>query len=213
MFAAKKVQSSRFFNLSSLFMVAAVLTGCGESEADLARKPDLAQKIATQSLENCARSENDGWRDYAHRLLPLLMDAKSSSLDVFAYNNITICLDRRLPKQDKHWYESAVWAVYYDAASGRTVTLWDNGLSREDVGWFEQHAGTYGAKGIDQFADAWREASGFGHDMVGELGSCGKGCTTIKWKDIPDYARQDRWHSVPHIERAPVRGLTTLEAL
>lgn len=128
------------FYLGMVFAAAAVVAGFFifnmESDADIARKPDVVQRIVDKSTQDCDLQAAFGnAAGYSQRLKQILMNTRTKALDTYADNDISVCLDQRLSHLQKGFFDSTVYATYHNNGQ-KTVTLWDNGKLSGEEGLF-----------------------------------------------------------------------------
>ncbi|MFA7276193.1 MAG: hypothetical protein WC043_05265 [Pseudobdellovibrionaceae bacterium] len=198
--------TTKLEKLGASLMIAFALAGCGESQFDVARKPELVDAVTSQSMEVCQINEPAGRdADYQMRLRAVLSGAESRTLDYIKTNGITVCLDARLPAQQRGMWDHRLDAVYYGGKEGRVIGLWDNGIVGEGRSVWSQDTSDYGANFLDKFAKhVWDgDIHLTDHFAFGGRYGCGKGCTTERWKAEGDFDR-DTIAKNPSLLKAPV---------
>jgi len=207
---SKKSYTRKAMSIAALFLAAVSVTGC-ESENDIARKPALSNALIQNALKNCDL-QGDESALYSIRLREVFMNSYARSLDYLRKNDITVCLDKRLIKQDdKHWYESTIRGFFYNQAQHLVVTLYDTGKTSDETGIFDESIVPFASDALDRMEDNFTDydfkIAGNPPFLSGYRISCGKGCMTSKWYD--DNAIHDaRWHKVGDMTKPPLaKGL------
>ena len=194
-------------------IAAFTLAACGEAPSDIARKPDLVVNVVTNSLKKCDLTE-PAQRDssYEYRLRTVLNDTQSQTLDMFLNNDITICLDSRMPDQSASFFNTTIIGTYNNDGKTPTVSLYDNGMVGKGRGFFTTNTSDYGYEMLDYFAKAVNGGSwlsqpeinlSVSHALAGRY-SCGKSCITTRWYEGRDYD-QDSIFQNPALLVAPLR--------
>ena len=103
--------------------------GFCESTEDLARKPELIDRVVEQSLryaDTQRHYEQDS--TYEERLRQLLPNASSYSLDRLIEENVIVCLDQRLSRQNTGFWSTSIRAIFYNGDEQKVLSLRDNGM-------------------------------------------------------------------------------------
>ncbi len=176
--------------LSPIFLLA-ILTGC-ESGEDVARKGGLIDGIVSNSLRQCDLQKNLPQEiPYEERLRTALGKARSTALDEVIETGTTICLDQRLSTLKTGFFDSNIRGVFYNNTRNPVVTLWDDGKDPEQAGIFSTSVTSYSGNAVDKLKDSrpepvhnpLEEEQALENNIkLGAMHSCGKNCTTFKWK-------------------------------
>lgn len=185
-----------------------------ESDEDKATKPAVIEQIVENALDVC--SNNDS-AVVTPRMQDILKNVKTKHLRTLRDNNVSVCLDTRLPDQKNGFFDREMQGIYYSGVlssdSGSLtsiVSLWDNGQPVSEDGFFKKDASDRGAEMVTSFAKA---VSKHGLPKQGEhkiaglyTYSCGKNCTRteIRWKSIESFDR-DTVRKNPLFERPPTK--------
>lgn len=172
--------------------LALLFNALSESDADIARKPDLVGQIVSVSMQKCDLQGNfKQSASYQDRLEEVLLDTRSEALDFVANNDITICLDHRMADADSGFFDQSVHGLYFP--KGKTLSLYDSGNDDAHAGWLETAAISYSGKLIQEFADEYDAGDlakihkpQFGYSYWQSTGK--SGYQAYKWKnDAADY--------------------------
>jgi hypothetical protein len=181
------------------------LAACGESPADLQRKPDLIDLLSQRAVATCSlqRSEMDH-KPYDARLRDVLARASASTLQYYKKNDITVCLDKRLSAQHNGFWSGDAHGVYYPGQ--KILTLWDNGRDRATAGWTERTAADYGARFLKEFSGAfggWTSSYESLEDVAGPMLAFRSGgkATSYRWRAGEGYSVLD---NNPGLKSPPV---------
>lgn len=172
--------------LSAVFLAGA-LSGCGESDFDKARKPELIDRAVATSLYRCDLQEKKPQEiPYEARLRQVLAEADSVALDKLEEHDVAVCLDQRLPAGKYGFWDREIKGAFY--AEAKILSMWDNGRNPATQSWY-QHSILYRAgESIEKLADNVLGTPEAANMQLGATYSCGKNCTTWKWKDATEFA-------------------------
>jgi len=195
----------RYDRLAASFMIALAVAGCGESQFDLARKPELIEQVVASAIEKCDMKEpirHDA--TYEQRLRTILHGAESESLDFLITNGVTVCLDKRMPNQVNGFWDKEMGAIYYGGDT-KVIGLWDNGIVAEGREVFKRDTLDYNSDFITKFPSYVRDGDFSLSDQFAFGGryNCGKGCTTERWKSQQDFD-QDTIAKNPQLMKPPI---------
>ncbi|MCM2344939.1 MAG: hypothetical protein NDJ24_10310 [Alphaproteobacteria bacterium] len=186
--------------LSAVFLAAA-LSGCGESDFDLARKPELIDKAVAAAMEKCDLQDNKPQQiPYDARLRQVLAGAESNALDSLREEGVTVCLDQRLTKGDYGFFDKTIRGVYYPES--KIISVWDNGRDPTDQSWYETKSTDWGGESITKFASEVAGKADMNEKQIGATYFCGKGCVTWHWKAASGF--KDEVGKNPHLDNAPL---------
>jgi len=192
--------------LSAIFLAGA-LSGCGESDFDVNRKPPLVDRAVAASMVKCDLQENRPQQiPYEARLRMALNTASSAALDKLHENEVTICLDQRLPEMKLGFWSRHIQGAYYPEA--KVLSLRDNGRNPQTQSWYEGKITRWSGDNINKLSS---EVLGTPKDSQMQLSAiysyyCGKGCTRndLEWHAATIYS--GHMEKNPHIREAPIRS-------
>lgn len=195
----------RYDRIAASVMIALAVAGCGESQFDLARKPELIEQAVAVSMEKCDTREpirHDA--TYEQRLRTVLHRAESQSLDFLMTNGVTVCLDKRLPNQVNGFWDKNIGAIYH-GGDAKIISLWDNGIVAEGREMFSRDTLDYNSEFITKFPRYVRDGDFSLSDQFAFGGryKCGKSCTTERWKAQADFD-QDTIAKNPQLMKPPI---------
>ncbi|MFN3828157.1 MAG: hypothetical protein ACK4NR_11110 [Micavibrio sp.] len=186
--------------LTAIFLASA-LTGCGESDFDIARKPDLVDRAVATAMAKCDTQDSRPQQiPYESRLRQALAEADSATLDRLHDEGVTVCLDQRLKEGDYGFWDKEIKGIYYP--SEKVMSLWDNGRYPQDQSWYETKVTTRSGISLDRFASEVISEKGMNDMQIGATYSCGKGCITWHWKNAGKFT--DELAQNPDFMKAPV---------
>ncbi|QQG36962.1 MAG: hypothetical protein HYS17_04105 [Micavibrio aeruginosavorus] len=182
--------------LTAVFLASA-LSGCGESDFDKARKPELIERAVATSLERCDTQDKKPQEiPYEARLRLALEKADSVALDKLEENGIAVCLDQRLPHVKTDFFDTRIRGIFY--AEAKIVSLWDNGRNPETQSWYETNILYRAGESIENLAD---EVLGTPDAAKMQIGSTyGKG-QHWDWRDASRFS--DELTKNPHLKVPP----------
>lgn len=125
-----------------------------ENDEDKARKPDLINKIAQKAEQNCDLQEEFAQSmSYDARLKTAISQTKSQTLDFIINNDITLCLDQRIGKQNNGFFDYTVNALYYPQQ--KIISIYDNGKDPSEAGFFEYDTTSYMGHLLEEFSNEY----------------------------------------------------------
>lgn len=182
-----------------------LLAGCGESNFDIARKPQLIEDAVSQSLEVCDTKSNAGDISYEQRLRTVLKDVDSVAFDKLKDAGMIICLDHRLSDQKTGFFDSEILGIYYP--NENTVTLWDNGKDPAKEWFYRRTSTDWSEENIENLAGSIVGTERAADMNVGGTYAqyCGKNCTQIRWKwwDASSFSKELKKN--PDLNTPPVQ--------
>ena len=171
--------------LSAIFLAGA-LSGCGESDFDKARKPELIDRAVATSLYRCDLQDKKPQEiPYEARLRQVLAEADSAALDKLEEHGVAVCLDQRLPDGKYGFWDKEIKGAFY--AEAKILSLWDNGRNPATQSWYQRTILSRAGESIEKLADNVLGTPEAAHMQLGATYNCGKGCTTWKWKDAAEF--------------------------
>lgn len=167
------------------------LAACGESALEKAAKPPVIEEMVKSSLAVCETGpKNPSNEDYAARLRAIMMETNTADLKTIGDNKITVCLDQRLSGQVNGMWDMRIDGIFYNTSGQKVISIWDNGKNPDEKrGFLEMSSSSYGNNMLARIADGIRSGDVSGNDKVLLAGrySCGKACTTTRWKTRQDF--------------------------
>lgn len=140
----------------SLLRDAFSLAVYGETTGDIARKPELAERLFQQSLPFKPESEQPSADNaYEDRLREVLMGTKTKDIQTFLDNKVAVCLDTRIYNQKDGWHRE-ILGVYYNEGGSGIAALWDSGRTAGNSGFLERSAFSHGGSTLNALADKMR---------------------------------------------------------
>jgi len=119
--------------LRNAFLVATAamtLAGCEKAPTPTEKKAEAMAQIILNSETICERGPVNPTKDqYDARLMKVLLDMPTASLQALVDKDVTVCMDQRLGAQVTDPAHTRIDAIYYSNAGGKggTIALWDNG--------------------------------------------------------------------------------------
>lgn len=193
--------------LSTIFYAARGIENY-ESPAQTSRRPEVVKVLRARSRKSCPESSNPGAADdYDARFADVMEHTHESALELYAHEGTIICLDSRLAHQESGFFDKKAIGVYYPAKN--VISLYDNG--RTIGGFFKTGSGSYSEEMLEDLAAKIGDGK-IPTDQVSLAArySCGKHCTTTKWKPAKDFnagtQEKNPWIGIsptlPHFEMA-----------
>lgn len=142
----------------SLLRDAFSLAVYGETAGDIARKPEVAEKLFQQSLPFKPEAEQPSVDNaYEDRLREVLMGTKTKDIQTFLDNKVAVCLDTRIYNQKDGWHREILGVYYNQGKDGGIAALWDSGKTSANSGFFERSAFSHGGTTLNALADKIRD--------------------------------------------------------
>lgn len=190
------------------------INGCQESEADIARKPDLVNSLIDKSAAQAEQAHIHD-RFYDARLRTILSRARAEDLKTLRDCDVTICLDHRLSEQKTTFWGRRIDAVFYNEPGNRTLALWDDGTAYEDTSIWTLDAFDYANEAIAKLAAQLRSGADLPPTMYAALYSYPVGKTTqhtTRWEAEKDFNRTSLSDN-PRLRAAPIRAAGDVDGL
>lgn len=192
------------------------LAACGESTADLQRKSELIDFLKDEAVATCQLQESElDQLPYVARLEEVLSKTNTKALEYFKSNGIVICLDKRLQDQkDVFWGDEAEGIYYPDS---KVISLWDNGKSAAQRGFFDYSAATRGQRFLNRFENTfggWNDKYEslsevttplFAHHYTTRAGKSRS--THYKWHDADQRHMNVVFDNQPALRDAPIAAI------
>ena len=183
--------------------IALLFNALSESDADIARKPHLADQVLTTSMQKCdLQSAFNNASSYEQRLQEVLMDTRSKALEFVIDNDITVCLDKRMSKVEEGFFDRDAHALYFPKE--KVISLYDSGKNEAQKSWYETAAISYSGKLLKEFTAEYDngDLAEVNKPQFGYRYSTGK-ATGYTWKD--DAADYGVIQKNPELLRPPLK--------
>ena len=187
--------------------------GFCESTADLERKPALLDKIVKNSLYYAdPQTALSKGASYESRLRLALGQASTANLERLIHEQVTVCLDQRLANLESGFWDSEIYAVYYDDGERKVLGLYDNGKSYEDTGFFETGVIDHSEDAIDDLIEEVFDEGRAPSFLLGTTHTVSTGKSTytyFEWHDEGDFESELRKNPAlrtPPLKKGPVNA-------